>query len=127
MFVPNPGNGLVDPDALAKFAAHPLALDSLEKYMEWLNQWDRLGDRHDYTAEDFFKWGQTEIVLDTEFEDGQREIFVYSVGDGDDGGPAMVTVQAERWPTSELSIVSITQEFDTMTSLVYDGEKVVIR
>lgn len=103
--------------------------EALNTYIEWLNQKGQRGEfelDEDYTFDDLFRytgthsskgtfWGrhhETFIQVDTRF--GDNRLIIMSAGTADDGGAAQLFILLD-----DDNIVQITQQFDTLYSLVY--------
>jgi hypothetical protein len=90
----------------------------LEMYREWLNAWFAQDDIPPLNIEDFFEHGETYHLGFT--SSGWYDIWTFSAGYGDDGGPAVLTawVNADGYPGGG-SIHTIVQDFDTDQQFIY--------
>jgi hypothetical protein len=106
----------------------PIVREALNIYIKWLNQPQGPFGSYNFEFDDFFRWTithedktswdrhyETRIISDLTIPDRGRFI-VLSAGTADEGGPATLYVLTDL---DSGQIVQITQEFDTLFSLVY--------
>lgn len=102
---------------------------TLEIYCEWLNKWIEATDEsneHRYDPQQFlvFKpedklWGYTHVDYVIPL---YHQLYILSVSDGDEGGPAILYVWVALDAPHGFRIVHINQEFDTNVQSIYDDE-----
>lgn len=116
---------------------NPRALQMMEKYREWLNEFFKEQNKEDGTnvsplqLEDFFTWeggdgqrhphGETRIVSDEQVTSFTK-VVVMSCGYGDDGGPAALIGVFWRVEEDKADLNALIQEFDTDTRIIWKVE-----
>lgn len=103
--------------------APPVLLKALELYCEWLNMWQDherpTAGPHTYSPALFLEWdpnnGKWGQWSDGGHLAGYYEIHMFTITDGDDGGPTELTIY---WDGEEVR--HIIQTFDTYTQSIYD-------
>ena len=96
---------------------------TLDVYCEWLNMWAATdeGQTHRYAPRQFMVYNPDEHLygsyqVQSITPVGWYELWVIAVSDGDEGGPATLTV----WIDEYGKVVHLVQEFDTSIQSIYD-------
>ena len=99
---------------------HPMIQNALELYCQWLNMWGQHSDPEDswdIKPQDFQEYSKVLTTVDYSY--GSDTIAVIEANNGDDGGPATLTVWAHKEEPHEVH--HIVQEFDTYVQSIYDA------
>ena len=95
----------------------------LRKYCDWLNLWQSIeSEPYNFTPAEF-RGGYGQVELVTHYLTDWYLAVVYTLGYGDEGGPATVTAYFTACPGCEVDTepTYMVQEFDTYIQIILDG------
>ena len=90
----------------------------LDKYAEWLNQWDDYTEKEKaQMREDLLRFSFIRAVIPTSW----YTIYIVRADYGDDGGPAeLIAFMEPDYLVDQPTIATLVQSFDTYTQVIYD-------
>jgi hypothetical protein len=100
---------------------HPLAYQTAEKFLEWLNMWQEKEGDILLTMDNFFEFpGTTEILAEVVISFRYTHIIMYA-GYGDEGGSSLLLATWDKgWSEGDTpQLVNMVQEFDTSFSTIW--------